>query len=892
MPDGEQSTRFRFWLWLIRVFGVIVPRRLRGGWRQEWEAELRYRELLLADWDKLNWKTKLDLLRRSLGAFWDALLLQPQRLEDEVFQDLRFGLRMLVKKPGFTVIAVFTMALGIGANTAIFSVVNAVLLNPLPFSEPDRLIRIYGRFLAISQDNMSASVPEFTDYREQTTSFEQIAGYDDFSANLTPKDGEPERVEALLVTPELFSVLKVSPQSGRVFLPEEAQDGNDDVVLISDELWRRRFGADPNLLGEKVIVNGRNHSVIGIMPHGFAFPQRTELWKPLWFPAEQYDQQRRGSRGVEVIGRLKQSVSLLEAQTETDHLAAQLTQQYPRNYESRGWSIGVVPLLDDYVGDARKGLLVLLGAVAFVMLIACANVANLSLTRATERRREIAVRLALGAGRLRVTRQLLTESVLLAFAGGAAGLLLAFWGAGLLLRFAPSDLPRIHEVRVDGRVLAFTFAISLVTGILFGLVPALAASNPDLNETLKEGGRGGTGSAKRQRMRSAFVIAEITLALVLLVGAGLMLKSFWRLQRVDPGFNPEGVLTMRMMLPFEIYQKSAQRGAFYRQALERIKSAPGVEAVSATSRVPLTQGGNSGTISGENSAVGPTDLPVEAEWRLVTPDYFQAIGTPLIAGRAFTEADSEGAPPVAIVDESFAARYYPNEDPVGKRIKRGKLDSNRPWMTIVGVARHVQSRRLDATSGVQVYFPFYQDPTAYNMSLVVRTSAADPLSLSGTVRAAIQSLDNNQPVYDVFTLKQIVGDSMAQRRFSMLLMGMFAVIALALAAVGIYGVMSYSVAQRTHEIGIRVALGAQTGDVLRLVIGQGMTLTMIGVAIGLAAALALTRLLETLLFGISATDWATYAEIAALLAAVALLACYLPARRATKVDPMIALRQE
>lgn len=892
MADPTRTTRFHFWLWLIALIGVIVPRRLRADWRQEWDAELRYRELLLADWDRLNWKTKFDLLRRSLGAFWDALLLQPRRLEDEMFQDLRYGARMLLKKPAFTLIAVLTMALGIGANTAIFSVVNAVLLNPLPFAEPERLIRIYGHFLATSQDNMSASVPEFTDYREQTRSFEQIAGYDDFSANLTPTDGEPERVEALAVTPELFSVLKVTPQAGRVFLSEEARDGHDDVVLISDELWRRRFGADPNLVGEKVIVNGRNNTVIGIMPPGFAFPQRTELWKPLWFPAEQYDQQRRGSRGVEVIGRLKQSASVAEARAEMDHLAAQLTQQYPRNYESRGWKIGVVPLLDDYVGEARKGLLVLLGAVAFVMLIACANVANLSLTRATARRREIAMRLALGATRLRVTRQLLTESVLLALAGGAAGLLLAAWGAGLLLRLAPDDLPRIHEVRVDGRVLAFTFAVSLVAGILFGLVPALAASNPDLNETLKEGGRGGTGGAKRKRMRSAFVIAEVTLALVLLVGAGLMLKSFWRLQRVDPGFNSEGVLTMRMMLPFEIYQKPTQRGAFYKQALERILSAPGVEAVSATSQVPLTQGGSSGTISGENSAVGPGDLPVEAEWRWVTPDYFKAIGTTLMAGRAFTEADAEGAPLVAVVDESFAERYYPNEDPVGKRIKRGKLDSTRPWMMIVGVVRHVQSRRLDATSGVQVYFPFYQDPTAYNMSLLVRTSVADPLSLSGAVRAAIQSLDNNQPVYDVFTLRRIVGDSMAQRRFSMLLMGMFAAVALALAAVGIYGVMSYSVEQRTHEIGIRVALGAQTGDVLKLVIGQGMTLISIGVAIGLAAALALTRLLETLLFGISATDWATYTEISALLASVALLACYLPARRATQVDPMIALRQE
>jgi putative ABC transport system permease protein len=809
-----------------------------------------------------------------------------------MFQDLRYGVRMILKNPGYTLVAALTMALGIGANTAIFSVVNAVLLNPLPFPEPEQLIRIYGHFFATSQDNMSASVPEFADYQQRTQSFEQIAGYDDFSANLTPPGGRPERVEALLVTPDLFSVLKVTPQAGRVFLPDEARDGRDDVVLISDALWRRAFGANPSLIGEKVLVNGRSNTIIGIMPAGFAFPQRTELWKPLWFPAEQYDQQRRGARGVEVIGRLRTSVSRLAAQAEMDHLAAQLTEQYPRNYESRGWSIRVVPLLDDYVADTRTGLLVLLGAVGFVMLIACANVANLSLTRAIARRQEVAVRLALGAGRWRVTRQLLIESVLLALTGGAAGLLLAVWGSGLLLRFAPNELPRIHDVRVDGRVLAFTFAVSLVTGILFGLVPALAASNPDLNETLKEGGRGGTGSAKRQRARSAFVIAEVTLALVLMVGAGLMLKSFRHLQRVDPGFNPDGVLTMRMLLPFEIYQTPAQRASFYKQALERIGSAPGVEAISATSRLPLTEGGSSGTISGENSAIGPADLPVETEWRWITPDYFKAMEITVIAGRKFTEADAEGAPLVAVIDKSFAERFYPGEDAVGKRIKRGRLDSTRPWMTIVGVVQNVHSRRLDSDSGVQVYFPFYQDPTAYNMSLVVRTSAADPLSLSGTVTAVINSLDNNQPVYDVYSLRQIVGDSMAQSRFSMLLMGLFAVVALALAAVGIYGVMSYSVVQRTHEIGIRMALGAQTSDVMRLVIRKGMKLTLIGIAIGLGASLALTRLMKTLLFGISATDWVTYSEIAVLLAVVAFLACFLPARRASQVDPMIALRQE
>jgi putative ABC transport system permease protein len=807
-----------------------------------------------------------------------------------MIQDLRFGLRMLLKNPAFTSIAVLTMALGIGANTAIFSVVNAVLLHPLPFPESERLVRIYGHFLATSQENMRASVLELTDYQQQTQSFEQIAGYDDFSANLTPPGGEPERVEASLVTPELFSIMKVPPQAGRVFFSEEAQNGHDDVVVISDELWRRRFGADPVVVGRTVLLNGRNHTIIGIMPPGFEFPLRTALWKPLWFPADQYDQQRRGNRGIEVIGRLKPGISLSTAQAELDNLAAQLTSQYPRNYESRGWKIGVVALLDDYVGNARQALLILLGAVTFVMLIACANVANLSLSRAMARRQELAVRMALGAGRWRVVRQLLTESMLLSLLGGTAGLMLAGWGAGFLLRFAPPDLPRIAEVKVEGVVLSFTLVISLLSGIVFGLIPALSASNPDLNETLKDAGRSMSGGASRQRMRNILVVSEIALALVLLVGAGLLLKSFWRLQRVDPGFNPQNVLTMRMMLPYETYAKPAQRGAFYKSVLERISSTPGVESASASSRLALTQATTSGTVSGENSAVGPGDLPVEAEWRWITPDYFRAMGITLLAGRDFGAADAEGSPPVVIVDESFANRFYPNGDALGKRIKRGKLDSTRPWMTIVGIVRHVQSRRLEDPSGVQVYFPFYQDPTAFNMSLAIRTSVSDPLSLSGTVREVIQSLDNNQPVYDVLTLSRIVGNSVGQRRFAMLLMGIFAMVALVLAAVGIYGMMSYSVAQRRHEIGIRMALGAQRLDVQKMVINEGIRLALAGLTIGLAGAFGLARLLGALLFEISATDPITYAEIAVLLVSVTLLASYFPARRATRVDPMIALR--
>ncbi len=809
-----------------------------------------------------------------------------------LLQDVRYGARMFVKNPGFTLIAVLTLALGIGANTAIFSVVNGVLLKPLPYPEPAALVVIYGNFLAMNMLNTVASVPEFVDYKQQTQSFESLGAYQPFSANLAPNDGgEPERVEGGLLTPEMFSVLKAAPYKGRVFLPEEAQDGRDDVVVLGYGLWQRRFAGDTNLIGRRILINGRSVMVIGVMPPGFAFPQRAELWRPLWFPKEQYDQQRRGARGLWVVARLKPDVSLTEAQAEMDRLSGQLTQQYPRNYSERRWRISLTPMLADSIGDVRRPLLVLLGAVAFVMLIACANVANLLLARAVARRGELAVRLALGAQSWRIVRQLLTESLLLAVAGGVVGLLLGVWGVDLLLRVLPDNLPRFGEVAVDARVLLMTCAVTLLTGVIFGIAPALAGARADIHETLKEGGRSGSAGTNRQRLRNAFVIGEIGLALVLLIGAGLTLKSFWRLQNVDPGFNADGLLTMRLLLPNETHPQPAQRAAFYQQALERVKTLPNVESVSAATRLPMTRDGFSGTISGENSAVGPNDAPVEAEWTWATPDHFKTLGIPLLNGRSFIEADADSAPLVAIVDETFARRFYPNEDPIGKRIKRGRLDSQRPWWTIVGVVRHVRNQRLDITSRVQVYFPFYQEPPS-NMSLAVRARAGDPLALSNTVRAAIQSVDRNQPVYSVKTMGQIVAESVSPRRLALLLLGIFAAVALLLAAAGIYGVVSYAVAQRTHEIGIRMALGAQASDVLKLVFGQGLKLAASGVAIGLAGALALTRLMQDLLFGVQATDPLTFAAIALLLTVVALVACWVPARRATKVDPMIALRME
>ncbi|MBS1791407.1 MAG: ABC transporter permease [Acidobacteria bacterium] len=808
-----------------------------------------------------------------------------------LWQDLRYGARMMVKKPGFTSVAVLTLALGIGANTAIFSVVNAVLLRPLAYPEPARLFNVYGGFSKLGSTSMPTSVPELSDYLQQLQSFENLGAYDQSSANLTPTDGgEPERVECGNLTPGLFAALKVAPIKGRAFLPEEAQEGRSDVVLLSYGLWQRRFAGDETLIGKQILLNGRGKTVVGVMPPGFSYPKEVELWQPLWFPPDQYDQQRRGARGLWVAGRLKPGVTEAQAQAELDQLAARQTEQYPRNYgPERGWKITLAPMQDDLVSGVRPALLVLLGAVAFVLLIACANVANLLLARATGRRQELAIRAALGAGRARIVRQLLTESLLLAALGGIAGWLLAQWGIVWLLKFLPDNLPRFGEISLDGKVLAFTCTVSLLTGMVFGVVPAWMAAQADPHETLKEGGRGGTN---RHRLSNTFVVAEIALALVLLIGAGLTLKSFWRLQQVDPGFKSDGVLTMRMLLPFETYPQNEQRVNFYRQALERIQALPGVQCAGAVSRLPMSVGGGSATVSGENSAIGLNDAPVESELQIATSDYFKTLGIKLLEGRAFTEADAEGAPLVAIVDENFARRFYPNQNPVGKRIKRGRLDSQRPWLTIVGVVRHVRNQRLDADSLPQVYFPFYQEPGNFNMSLAVKTNTADPLALGNAVHAAIQSVDRKQPVFNIRTMPQIVGATIAPRRLVMMLLGVFAAVAMMLAAIGIYGVMAYAASQRTHEWGIRFALGARRQDVLRLVMGDGIKLALTGVAIGLTTAWMMTRWLEGFLFGVKATDVGTYSIVAFLLTGVTLLACWLPAMRASRVDPMVALRHE
>lgn len=865
------------------------------------EAEARTCALAqVRDWQVLECeieRVELPLAARVLPGFdhtWNESYQGGTRME-ALWQDLRYGLRALRKQPGFTFIAIMTLALGIGANTAIFSVVNAVLLKPLPFSQPEQLVRVYGEFLALNTNQMGLSVPEYTDFQQQTQSFIASGVFDGSgSANLAPEEsGTPERVERAMFTPEMFAVLQAAPMLGRVFTAEEAQAGRDAVVVLSHDLWQRRFGGKPEAIGQKLMISGRSSTIIGVMPPGFAFPAKAEMWQPLWFPPEMREPQRRGARGLEVLARLKPGISLRQAQTELNQLGANLTQQYPQNYSGqRRYRMLVTPLLEDVVGELKPALLLLLGAVGFVLLIACANVANLLLARAATRRQEMAVRLALGAGRGRLVRQLLTENVLLGLAGGAAGLLLALWGVQMLLRFAPDNLPRLSAVSLDGRVLAFTVLASLLTGVIFGLVPALQAARADVNDALRESGRTGTG-ARQQRLRHLFVVAEIALALALLTGAGLTLKSFWRLQSVDPGFNPDGVLTMRLLLPFSTHPQPTQRATFFRQVLEQMRALPGVASAGAVSRIPMAPGNNSGTMTGEHSAIGPNDPQVETEMRWASPDYFQTLGIALLKGRDFNDADSIGAQPVAIVDESFARRFYPNEDPLGKRIKRGAPNSTRPWKTIIGVVRPIRNQRLDATSLPQAYFPVLQEADEmFNLSFALRTTGGDPAALTQSLRTAVLAVDRTQPIFDVKPLRQIVGDSIALKRLALLLLSVFAVVALLLAAVGVYGVMAYSVTQRTHEIGIRLALGAQTSDVLRLVLKQGLRLTCVGVAVGWLVALSLTRLLSALLYGVSPTDPLTFGSVALLLTAIALVACYLPARRAAQVDPLIALRYE
>lgn len=798
-----------------------------------------------------------------------------------LLQDLRYGIRMLLKNPGFAVVAVIALALGIGANAAIFSVVNTVLLRPLPYDDPARLMVLEDNKLP-QFSSFSSSPGNFVDWQKQNTVFERLAAVNGAAFNLVTDGSEPERLRGARFSAGMFELLGARAMHGRTFLDEEDQPGHEFVVVLSNGLWKRRFAADPNIVGQQITLSSNSYTIVGVMPAGFGYPdQETELWTPIAFTARLA--QAHGSHYLSVIGRLKPEATREQAQTEMSAIAARLAQQYPDS--NTGWDLTVFPMQEYDVRDIRPALLLLLGAVGLVLLIACANVANLLLARASARQKEIAIRTALGASRLRIARQLLTESVLLALVGGGVGLLLAQWGIGSLLALAPEELPRVKDVTLDWRVLGFTLVVTLLTGVIFGLVPALQASKPNLNETLKEGGRGTTGG--QHRVRGALVIAEMALALVLLVGAGLLIRSFYRLQQVNPGFNSSNALALTVSLPGKKYPQNDQFSGFFTQLIEKAAALPGVTAVGATQSLPI-QGDYvlSFTIQGR-----PVPAPGEGQstnYYSVTKDYFKAMGIPLVRGRVFNEQDKKDGPRVAVINEEMAKKFFPDEDPIGKRINVSV--GPEAYREIVGIVGDVKQYGLAQPTTLQTYEPYVQMPFS-SMTLVVR-SDGNLTPLGGAIRSAVLSLDREQPVSRMRPLEQIVSESLAKQRFSMLLLGIFAAVALILAAVGLYGVMSYSVTQRTHEIGIRAALGAQRGDVLKLVVGQGMLLALSGVGIGLAASFALTRLMALLLFGVSATDPLTFVAIPVVLTGVALAACFVPALRATRVDPMIALRYE
>lgn len=814
-----------------------------------------------------------------------------------MLQDIRLAFRSLINTPGFSFVAIITVALAIGANTTVFSLVNALLLRPLPYKNPQELVLLWEKFSAQGLDQIPVSAPEYLDYEKDLKSLE-IAGFDYVDLNLTA--GEmPERIAGAVVTPSVFSVLGVEPIRGRAFTKTEFGEGNDNVVVVSERLWKRRFNSDPEFVGKQLSLNGRSFTVIGIMSEGFQFPlplfnvqggtfgQQVDIWKPIAFSKN--DLESRGSRSYGIVGRLKPGVSLLQAQAEVDTVITSWLPRFPDNYEPATRFGGTLyKFHDQVVGGMRTALVILLGAVALVLLIACANLTTMLLARAGAREREFAIRVALGAGPARLLRQMLTESVLLAVIGGLAGVLLAIWGLDLLRALGSHTVPRIAEANLDLRVLLVTLVASIFTGILFGLVPALASSKPELTEALKEGGRGSTTGTRRNRVRNALVISEVALALVLLVGAGLLLKSFARLQNVDPGFDPRNVLSMEVSLPVAKYPRGKPVTDFYAEIIRRVQTLPGVEAVALTSILPL-----SGTNSDSSFAIegrDPTQEKVypDEEIRSVTENYFKVLKVPLVQGRFFDERDTADAPQVVIVNQSFARKWFPNQEAIGKKITFS--DPRKPdpkWITIVGLVGDMRHRGLDVDAKPEYYLPHPQNP--YRGMILAIRSQQDPRSLAESIRREIHQLDPELPAANVRTLENVASDSVAPRRLSVVLIGVFAAVALVLASVGIYGVMSFLVVQRTHEIGVRMALGAQRADVLRLVVGHGMRLVLIGSVLGLVMALLSTRALSAMLYRVSAFDLTTFAGVTIALALVALLASYIPALRATRADPMIAL---
>ncbi|MGH9840153.1 MAG: ABC transporter permease, partial [Blastocatellia bacterium] len=817
------------------------------------------------------------------------LWLQPRRWEDEMFQDVRFGVRMLLKHKGFTVVAVLTLALGIGANSAIFSVVNAVLLRPLPYAEPERLVTLaYYQAMARFE---AAHEADFLEWREQAKAFEKVAAHTERTVDLSGS-GEPVRLTAALVSADLFSTLGVGPALGRLFTPDEDKVGGAPVVILSHVLWQRRFGGDPQMIGRSILLDGKTHTVIAIMPPGFQFPGEQDLWMPL---ALDVNRALRGE-GVLILGviaRLKPGVTLEAARSDLSVFLERLKQAHPKRYSEV--QVRVARLSEQMVRDVRQALLALFGAVVFVLLIACANVANLLLARAAARQKEMAVRAAVGAGRFRLVRQLLTESLLLSFAGGFAGLLVATWGVKLLVKMNPGGIPRLEESVVDSRVLVFTCAVAAIVGLLAGVLPALRASKTDVNESLKAQSKSQAFSRSGRRTLPTLMIAELALTLVLMVGAGLLIKSFLHMLAVPKGFNPDGVLTLRLSPNLSKYPwDGPQRDAYFQELLARVQALPGIQSAGLTSFLPLARPSMAAPIQIEGRP--PIKLGKESfvYFNHVSQDYFQAMGLQMRAGRPFAAQDGPKAQKVAIINETIARRFFANENPIGRRFSLPP-DWKDP-KTIMGVVGDTRQFGLDREVDPEVFLPDAQNPGNSNM-LVARVapgqnSQAGLSSLSAAIRDQALAQDPTEPVHPIVTMNERLSDSFAPRRFQMLLFGVFAALALVIATVGIYGVISYAVSQRTHEIGIRMALGAEPRNVLRMVVGQGMRLTLIGVALGVIAALALTRVMKSLLFNVSATDPATFAVIALLLVAAALAACYVPARRAAKMDPLVSLRHE
>jgi putative ABC transport system permease protein len=807
---------------------------------------------------------------------------------ESFIRDLQYGMRGLRAKPGFTVVAVVALAVGIGANTAIFSVLSSVLLRSLPYDRPEQLVWIWTNNLSSGIRQEPVSFPNFVDWRSQNESFQEMAAFDPWLPTLTG-EGEPEKLPCGVVTSGFFHMLGGQPILGRVFSQDEELPGKQYVAILSYGLWQRRFGGNPEVIGRRLMLDGLLHTVVGVMPASFQHPspesrRNVEIWVP---PGYDVKKTPRGLDFLSVIARLKPGVSIKRADAEMKTIADRLAQQYPET--NAGWGASVIPLHERFVGDVRQALVILVAAVAFLLLIACANVANLLLVRAAARQKETAVRAAMGASRLRLIRQFLAESLLLALTGGLLGLGLAWGGIRALVAISPGNIPRIEQTHLDWRALAFTLGVSLLMGVFFGIAPALRASRVDLNDSLKEGGKTSAEGASGRRLRSGLAASEVALALVLLIGSGLMLKSFTRLQRVAPGFDTERLLTMELALPRPKYKPGHRIISFTSDLLEKVSALPGVQGAATSFTVPLSGEAPTSTFAVEGRPAEPSGQVDNTQFQVVSPSFFQTMGIPLLRGRRFDSQDRSDSAGVVVINEAMAERFWPGQDPIGKRVTLKDFGSG-DWLSVIGVVGSVHYERLNLQPNLQMYLVYTQTPWK-DLALLVRTTA-DPMRTVASVRDKVREVDAELPVYNVRTMNDVVADSLARPRFNTQLISILTAVALTLTVIGVYGVISYSVTQRTQEIGLRMALGAQTPRILGMVIAQGLKLALLGIAIGLLAALLITRLMTSLLYGVSAKDPLIFLATPVLLVGVVLAACYVPARRAAKVDPMIALRYE